>query len=84
MLYTQNYLERSINVFIKDDDPERFNLVHEAFTLYCKRVNEEIQSNFKEQGVSIIFEGRGGNTPLVTSHSQNEGRRAKPLPMMEQ
>jgi hypothetical protein len=70
MLYTPSYLERSVKIFIKDDDTNIFNETKTAFTNYCNSVNKKCQEKFQEKGVNIIFEGRGGSTPSVY-HAQN-------------
>lgn len=71
MLFTPNYLERSIKIFIKDEDMKTFSNVEKAFTKYCKNINKKCHDNFEAKGLNIIFEGRGGNTPSVF-HNENE------------
>lgn len=60
MLYTTYFLEKSIKVFIKKDDPKLFERVEKAFIEYCSEINMMCQEAVKDAGLILVFEGRGG------------------------
>ena len=60
MLYTAYFLERSIKVLVKEDDPKIFESVELAFIDYCSAINRQCQEAVKKDGLVLVFEGRGG------------------------
>ena len=86
MLYTNAYLQRSIKVFIKEDDAQVFEKVEKAFIMYCKSMNEKFQQNLQKKGLNVIFQGRGGRTPLYRTGENDkltEGVQTEALPEFE-
>lgn len=66
MLYTNAYIERSIKIFVKKESNPLFTKIETSFTNFCKKFNTKCQEKFEKSGLNVIFEGRGGRTPLHT------------------
>jgi hypothetical protein len=66
MLYTNAYIERSIKLFVKNDDPNLFIKVDAAFSEFRYKFNKKCEVNLrKEMGLNYVFEGKGGKTPAT-------------------